>query len=255
MLIVLAGVLTVAAVLVHGVAPGGNRRVGGGWVRAGGGTAGDNRRAREHGVPGRALEHPSPVWPARLASALAGLGIWALLGGTLGLAGGVAAALLGPAALGRLETGARRRHRRALVAGAPLVADLLAASLAAGVPVERSVPVIARAVGSPVGDALALVSAHIRLGEPADVAWSRVADTPGLAAIATTVARATRSGAPLAGMLVATAEDLRAQAAAAALAEVRATSVRAVLPLGLCLLPAFALLGIVPVVAGLIPVL
>ena len=43
------------------------------------------------------------------------------------------------------------------------------------------------------------------------------------------------------------------EASAAALAEVRATAVRAVLPLGLCLLPAFALLGIAPIVGGLLP--
>jgi pilus assembly protein TadC len=166
---------------------------------------------------------------------------------------GAGLAGLGPQALGRLESGAQRRQRLALVAAAPLVADLLAASLAAGVTLDRSVPVIARAMGDPARAVLEQVVAHARLGEPADLAWARVASAPGLGVIAQTVARSSRSGAPLAAMLATTAEDIRAEAAAASLAEVRATSVRAVLPLGLCLLPAFVLLGILPVVAGLVP--
>lgn len=242
MFILLAAVLTTAAVLVLGLAPAGIRGVGPARGRA--------RAAPRHST------HPGSPWSAQalwVASGMAGLGLWALLGGVTGVIAGCVAVLLGPPLLGRLETESRRRERLALLAGTPLVADLLAASLAAGVPVDRAVPVIARALGSPVGDALELVAAHVRLGEPPDQAWSRVADTPGLAGIATTVARSARSGAPLAGMLVDTADDLRAQAAATALAEVRATSVRAVLPLGLCLLPSFVLLGILPVVAGLVP--
>lgn len=241
MVILLAAALTAVAVLVLGLSPA--------RIRGRGPARGEDRAAP------RSWTHPDSPRPARaprVASAVAGLALWALLGGVTGVLAGVAAVLLGPPLLGRLETESRRRERLALLAGAPLVADLLAAALVAGVPIDRAVPVIARALGSPVGDALELVAAHVRVGEAPDHAWSRVADTPGLGAIATTVARSARSGAPLAGMLVDTADDLRAQAAATALAEVRATSVRAVLPLGLCLLPAFVLLGILPVVAGLI---
>jgi Flp pilus assembly protein TadB len=186
---------------------------------------------------------------------LAGLAAFLLVGGAPGAVLAVALVLAGPPLLSRLESSAHRRERLALVAAAPLVADLLAASLAAGATLDRALPVIARAVGGPAGKALDQVASHVRLGEPVDRAWQRAVDLPGLGAIAGTVARATRSGAPLAGMLAVAADDLRAEAAAASLAEVRATSVRAVLPLGLCLLPAFALLGIVPVVAGLIPAL
>ena len=78
---------------------------------------------------------------------------------------------------------------------------------------------------------------------------------PGLGGIARAVARSSRTGAPLATLLSSAAIDLRAEASAAALVQVRAASVRCVLPLGLCLLPAFGLLGIVPVVAGLLPAL
>jgi hypothetical protein len=84
-------------------------------------------------------------------------------------------------------------------------------------------------------------------------AWSGLSKAPGLGGVARAVARSSRTGAPLGALLTQSAGDLRTQANAAALAEVRATGVRAVLPLGLCLLPAFALLGIAPIVGGLLP--
>ncbi|HEX6887888.1 MAG TPA: type II secretion system F family protein, partial [Candidatus Nanopelagicales bacterium] len=130
---------------------------------------------------------------------------------------------------------------------------LLAASLAAGVPAERALPVVARAVGGPTEVALLVVDRRIRLGEPAAAAWLRLRDAPGLGGVARCIARSSRTGAPLAALLAITAQELREEAAAASLAEVRAVAVRSVLPLGLCLLPAFVLLGIVPVVAGMLP--
>jgi len=246
-LILLAAVLVGAAVLVLGTGPGRVRR-----VESGAGPPMITRTTpAAAAVP--AAGGSWPGWTRRAASVVAGLAVWMLVGGVPGAVLGAGLAVLGPPALGRLESGAQRRKRLALVAAAPLVADLLAASLAAGATLDRSLPVIARAMGEPAQAELEQVAAHVRLGEPADLAWSRLARSPGLGAIAVTVARSSRSGAPLAAMLAATAEDLRAEAAAASLAEVRAASVRAVLPLGLCLLPAFVLLGILPVVAGLVP--
>ena len=123
----------------------------------------------------------------------------------------------------------------------------------AGVPLEHAIPVVARAIGGPAGERLMGVHRRAELGEPVDRAWAGLSQAPGLGGVARAVARSSRTGAPLAALLAQSAEDLRAQASAAALAEVRATAVRAVLPLGLCLLPAFALLGIAPIVGGLLP--
>ena len=125
--------------------------------------------------------------------------------------------------------------------------------MTAGVPLERALPVVARAVGGPAEGLLTGVRRRMELGEAAEVAWSGITQAPGLGDLARTVARSSRTGAPLAGLLATSAEGLRAQAAADALIEVRRTGVRSVLPLGLCLLPAFVLLGIVPVVGGLLP--
>ena len=173
------------------------------------------------------------------------------MGGVLG----VVVALVLPLWIARLEPAGVRRERLELVRSAPLVADLLAAALVAGVPLEHAIPVVARAIGGPTGEALIGVHRRVELGEPMARAWAGLTQAPGLGGVARAVARSSRTGAPLADLLAQAAEDLRTQASAVALAEVRATGVRAVLPLGLCLLPAFALLGIAPIVGGLLPAL
>lgn len=247
----------VAAAVAVGIATTGPPRYGGPVRPAGLGPAG----VGPAGVP------PVGLGPGATAGAdrggltrasgavalLAGFSIWLLLGGHAGLVCGVAVALVLPWLIARLEPASVRAERLGLLRAGPLVADLLAASLVAGVPIERALPVVARALGGPTERLLLTVHHRMRLGVPADVAWSALADSPGLGGIARAVARSSRTGAPLAALLAAAAVDLRAEASAASMAEVRATSVRAVLPLGLCLLPAFALLGVVPVVGGLLP--
>ncbi len=190
-----------------------------------------------------------------LTSAGAGVALWLLVGGVLGVAGGVALALVLPAVIARLEPAQVRRERLELVRDAPLVADLLSASLAAGVPLELAIPVVARAVGGGTGRILLRVQRRAALGEPAARAWAALDGVAGLDGVARAVGRSSRTGAPLAELLAQAATDLRAEAAAAGLEQVRATAVRAVLPLGLCLLPAFSLLGIAPIVGGLLPAL
>ncbi|KTR46765.1 MULTISPECIES: type II secretion system F family protein [Curtobacterium] len=61
-----------------------------------------------------------------------------------------------------------------------------------------------------------------------------------------------RAGVPAAALLRAAAEDLRDDAAAAGLAAAERLAVRLVLPLGVCVLPAFVLVGVVPVVVGVL---
>ncbi len=66
------------------------------------------------------------------------------------------------------------------------------------------------------------------------------------------LALAQRAGVPAATLLRAAAEDVRDDAAAAGLAAAERLAVRLVLPLGVCVLPAFVLVGVVPVVAGVL---
>lgn len=66
------------------------------------------------------------------------------------------------------------------------------------------------------------------------------------------LALAARAGVPAAALLRAAAEDVRDDAAAAGLAAAERLAVRLVLPLGVCVLPAFVLVGVVPVVVGVL---
>jgi len=65
------------------------------------------------------------------------------------------------------------------------------------------------------------------------------------------MARSARSGAPLADVLSDVADDLRLARTRDVQVAARAAGVRAVGPLAACFLPAYLLLGVVPVVASL----
>jgi tight adherence protein B len=67
-----------------------------------------------------------------------------------------------------------------------------------------------------------------------------------------TLTLAERAGVPASGLLRACAVDSRADAAAAGLERAERLGVRLVLPLGVCVLPAFVLVGVVPVVLGIL---
>ncbi|PZE68160.1 type II secretion system F family protein [Curtobacterium sp. MCBD17_021] len=72
------------------------------------------------------------------------------------------------------------------------------------------------------------------------------------ARLAETLALAERAGVPAAELLRACALDRRADAAAEGIARAERLGVRLVLPLGVCVLPAFVLVGVVPVVLGIL---
>ncbi|MDO3696853.1 pilus assembly protein TadB, partial [Curtobacterium flaccumfaciens] len=63
---------------------------------------------------------------------------------------------------------------------------------------------------------------------------------------------ARRAGVPAAGLLRRAAEDVRDEAAADGLVAAERLAVRLVLPLGVCILPAFVFVGVVPVVVGVL---
>lgn len=70
--------------------------------------------------------------------------------------------------------------------------------------------------------------------------------------LAETLALADHAGVPAAGLLRAAAVDRRADAAAEGLVRAERLGVRLVLPLGVCVLPAFVCVGVVPVVLGIL---
>jgi pilus assembly protein TadC len=133
----------------------------------------------------------------------------------------------------------------------PLAADLLAACLASWGAPAQAAAAVASALPEPMAGRLRLVAAELAVGTPPEGAWARLGEEPELAGLARCLLRADASGAPPASALVRLAETARRTAASAAQARVRRAGVLATAPLGLCFLPAFVLVGVVPVVTGL----
>lgn len=187
-----------------------------------------------------------------LALAVGVLGV-VFIGGFPGVVTGVLVAAGAGRVVVRLrESEASGRADAArMAADLPVAVDLLAACLRGGATWRQSVQAVADAVGGPLGAELAGVAARIRLGADPAEAWLRLTGSPVLAPLARTAARACHSGAAVAPTLARLADDRRHAARAEASARARSAGVWAVAPLGLCFLPAFVLLGIVPAVAGL----
>jgi Flp pilus assembly protein TadB len=194
----------------------------------------------------RALPRPG----ARTAAVVVALGVAVLLGGAAGVVTGVVIGAATWVGVPRLQTTADRARRVELARQAPLVVDLLAACLASGASVESAVAAASRAVPGAAGDVLATANAALRLGaDPVDV-WRTVGELPELSGLARAAARSAATGAPLATLLPRVADDLRATHRSAVEARTRTAAVRLTAPLGLAFLPAFVLLGVVPVVAS-----
>lgn len=136
----------------------------------------------------------------------------------------------------------------ALLAG---TLDLLAAGLRCGLPVASAVLAAAGQLPGPEGRVLVRVAELLGLGADPATAWRAALDQPAIAALATTAIRTARSGAAMASAVDELAAGLRAAAGDRAEARAQRAGVLITGPLGLCFLPAFFCLGVLPVVMGL----
>jgi Flp pilus assembly protein TadB len=186
----------------------------------------------------------------RLAAGVAAASALLLFTFPWGIVLGAAAFFGVPVALSRLEPVATRQRRARIAADLPLAVELLAACLRAGRPPQAAVGSVAKSISGPLSELLAELDHRLDLGiDPID-AWSCLHAEPACASFARAVQRALRSGAPLAKTLEHLADDARQARRWSAEEQARAVESRAVVPLGVCFLPAFILLGIVPTVAG-----
>jgi pilus assembly protein TadC len=179
----------------------------------------------------------------------AGLSAWLLLGGTTGLLGGAALVVGGERLLRRAAPDAGAEARMARVRELPGACDLLAVLLSAGVPVGGALAAVGQAVPVPLGTDLQNVAALYRLGAEPRRAWADA--TPELGQLGRALVRAGESGSSVAPALRALAADARASARAATETAVRRAGVWVLAPLGVCFLPAFLCLGVVPLVLGI----
>lgn len=147
-----------------------------------------------------------------------------------------------------------RRRRAGRPCGAPrvdleVVLDLVGAALSAGAGVPRALEATGRALAGPDGLALGSVAAALLLGAPWETAWDSAPDRLRPLASALRPAwvhgSAPREALRVAALQISQDTESRARTEAARL------GVRLVLPLGLCFLPAFVLIGLVPVLLSL----
>jgi tight adherence protein B len=110
--------------------------------------------------------------------------------------------------------------------------DLLAIAMSSGASVDGAMAVTGRAIAE-----------HVPSAAPTDTVWRDAASTVGLA---------TKAGAPIADLLRAEAYRQRRVARAEGAVRAAALSVRLMIPLGVCILPAFVLLGVAPLMISVL---
>ncbi|MGA9492693.1 MAG: type II secretion system F family protein [Mycobacterium sp.] len=135
--------------------------------------------------------------------------------------------------------------------------DVLAVCLVAGMAVSTAAAATAPSAPPVLARVLRRAADLLALGSAPDVAWSAPPDLPPSSldpqtdALLRLARRSSTSGVALAEAVAALATQCRQDAVHAAAATAERAAVLIAGPLGLCFLPAFVCLGVVPVVAGL----
>ncbi|RZU13747.1 type II secretion system (T2SS) protein F [Kribbella rubisoli] len=190
----------------------------------------------------------------RLVAATTALGALLLIGFPWGAIPAAIALYAVPRALARLEPAATKQRNTQLARDLPLAIDLLTACLRVGRPPQHALALVAEALPGPLADLFTKIAHHLALGADPATAWAHLRAEPACAPMARAITRSLRSGAPLSKTLEHLADETRRSHHHTADQQARATESRAALPLGLCFLPAFVFLSIVPTIAdSLIP--
>ena len=198
----------------------------------------------------------SDALPTRVR-ALVGLGAgfvlaaWAGMGGLAVVAGCLAGSGVF-VVLGLFPTSAATHRRAAIVAALPQACDLLAVCVEAGLPLRTALRAVTGVLDGPLAERLAQIVARVDLGVAEHDAWAEARLEPGLEALAREVCRCLGSGTPVAATLRALALEARRDALSSEEVRAKRVGVRSVLPLMLCFLPSFVLLGVVPIIGGVV---
>lgn len=194
-----------------------------------------------------------PVQPLWLVGAAGGGGLaWALFGGAFFAAVGAGVGLAGAVWLQRTIPTKDSLLNQQLVAGFPLVLGFLAAVVEAGAPVRFAAQAVADVVDEPNAQRLRAVLARCDVGFSDAQAWRLLGDDPVWSDIARDLSRCVETGTATREVLQAGAKQAGRSAAAAAITAARSVGVSSTLPLVCCFLPAFLLVGVVPIIGGLI---
>ncbi|MCZ2401799.1 type II secretion system F family protein [Paenarthrobacter sp. Z7-10] len=135
----------------------------------------------------------------------------------------------------------------------PLMLELLATAFDAGLPMVRALEVLAGVANEATRRRLVVVVAGLCIGASWSTSWSLVHCDEVLETLHSALTFAALTGAPSSALLDAEAAQIRRIRHRTAERRAAALGVKLVLPLGLCFLPAFVCLGIVPVVLAMVP--
>ena len=212
-------------------------------------------RVRVRELREQAVRTADPGWVLRwrgLWALLAGAAVASFVSGVGGLVAGGVAAVVAWALIGRTEPTDVRRRRRLAERDLPGLVQLLAAALETGCDVAEALRLVCAACPGPASDVLAAVPPRLELGLPPELAWQPVLEDRQLAPLGRALVRAGRSGASVSHEAVRLADELAHRSRATVEERARGVGVKAAVPLGLCLLPSFVLLGVVPLVVSLL---
>lgn len=148
-----------------------------------------------------------------------------------------------------------------LLRGAPdglrdtaMMLELVAAMLDAGSGIGRALDLVSASASARYRDALRPVVAALAIGADWETAWrSSAVRVPEVLELRDALGFAALTGAPSSAILYAQAARLRRERFRAAEKRAASLGVKLVVPLGLCSLPAFICLGVVPVLLALVP--
>jgi len=135
-----------------------------------------------------------------------------------------------------------------------MMLELVAAMLDAGSGIGRSLELVAASASKDYSNALRPVVSALAIGADWETAWrSSEVRLPEILELRDALGFAAMTGAPSSAILYAQAARLRRERFRAAEKRAASLGVKLVIPLGLCSLPAFICLGVVPVLLALVP--
>ncbi len=136
----------------------------------------------------------------------------------------------------------------------PMILELVAAMLDSGAGLGRALDLIAACASPQLSRTLSTVVAALEIGTDWETAWRSSGQQCAEARkLKDALAFAALTGAPSSAILYAQAARLRREQFRMAEKRAAALGVKLVIPLGLCSLPAFICLGVVPVLLAMLP--
>jgi pilus assembly protein TadC len=148
----------------------------------------------------------------------------------------------------------RRRTRESGLRDTAMMLELIGAMLDAGAGLGRSLELVAALAAPELNRPLRPVVSALAIGADWDTAWrSSEVRSPELLALRDALGFAALTGAPSSAILYAQAARMRRARFRTAEKRAATLGVKLVIPLGLCSLPAFVCLGVVPVLLAMLP--